>query len=608
MDTSLQYIFFIILAPLAALIIIGLMAYARIMYPSAETRTLTWTILFVAGWLVFNALELADPTERGSVFWSKVSYFFIAFAPVTWVGFAARFAKREQWLTPSWLLISSIIPTITLILVWTNEQHYLFWTTYHFTPVAGMLAFGVDHGPWYWVQMIFSYVLVMAGAYFIIHQYFKSFRLYRQQSAWLVVGALTPIIVNAIYVFHLVPGWEKDYTSLSFAVAMLAFSVSVFRYHLFDLKPVAREAVVDSMRDAMIVVDLLGRVVDINPAAKTLVGLPSYQIIGQPIGKIIPVWNELVAPNSQTQDIQTVIEWETGGERRFYALRVSPFEDRWGRSAGRLALLMDFTARMRSEVELRRYTADLETSNQELDAFAHTVAHDLKNPLASLTMAMHLLRDSLSEGMTGMAEQFLSTADNTIQKMSNIIDALLILSSVRKMDEVRQSPVDTAKIVAEASMRLANLCERTQAEIIYADHWPAAMGYAPWIEEVWVNYMSNAIKYGGKPPRVELGADELLVDEDKPMVRFWARDNGPGLSDEQKARIFTPFSRIGNLQVEGHGLGLSIVLRIITKLGGAVGVDSQPGEGSRFWFTLPAASPLDDSAPVKVAAFDERLL
>jgi len=109
------------------------------------------------------------------------------------------------------------------------------------------------------------------------------------------------------------------------------------------------------------------------------------------------------------------------------------------------------------------------------------------------------------------------------------------------------------------------------------------------VEEVWVNYLSNALKYGGQPPRVELGAEQK--DE---MVKFWMRDNGNGIAPEEQARLFTLFTRL-EVRAKGHGLGLSIVQRIVEKLGGQVGVESDgvPGHGSLFCFTLPAAHARD---------------
>jgi signal transduction histidine kinase len=125
-----------------------------------------------------------------------------------------------------------------------------------------------------------------------------------------------------------------------------------------------------------------------------------------------------------------------------------------------------------------------------------------------------------------------------------------------------------------------------QAEIIKPSEWPVVLGHAPWVEEVWANYISNAMKYGGHPPRVELGATPLPNGS----VRFWVHDNGNGLSPEARAQLFIAYTRLDKLRATGHGLGLSIVKRIVEKLGGTVGLESEdePGKGSTFSFTLPA--------------------
>jgi signal transduction histidine kinase len=142
------------------------------------------------------------------------------------------------------------------------------------------------------------------------------------------------------------------------------------------------------------------------------------------------------------------------------------------------------------------------------------------------------------------------------------------------------------------------MIEQFQAEVVLPDSWPVALGYNPWVEEVWVNYVSNAIKYGGLPPRVELGADPPFrgpfeTEEGvTSTVRFWVRDNGAGISPEAQSKLFTPFTRLENVRIKGHGVGLSIVRRIVERMGGEVGVESEMGQGSTFYFVLPAK--LDD--------------
>ena len=255
-------------------------------------------------------------------------------------------------------------------------------------------------------------------------------------------------------------------------------------------------------------------------------------------------------------------------------------------------LLNEIAQREQDQAMLRRYADELETQNAELDAFAHTVAHDLKNPLGLLMGYSSLLKKP-----TTLTEDALTTIAQSItknvSKMNNIVDELLLLSSVRNIEHIELSPLDMSQLIQEARNRIGDLTTTHQAEIVAPKTWPVALGHGPWIEEVWVNYLSNAIKYGGRPPCVELGFDEIPEAQatERPAIRFWVRDNGIGLSVAQQAQLFTPFERLHQIRVEGHGLGLSIVKRIIEKLGGQVGVESQEtlGQGSTFYFTLPKA-------------------
>jgi PAS domain S-box-containing protein len=232
----------------------------------------------------------------------------------------------------------------------------------------------------------------------------------------------------------------------------------------------------------------------------------------------------------------------------------------------------------------RHYAEQLEAQNTELDAFAHTVAHDLKNPLCIITGTTSLL---IHEHEDMSPEQITEALDHTFrasQRLNTIIEELMLLTGVRKQ-EVIPKPIDMHSVVREAINHVKLLTQEQYAHITLHDEtmWPEALGHAPWIEEVWVNYIDNAIKYGGRPPRVEVGAGM----QGDGRARFWVRDNGSGLSKEAQAKLFTPFTQLAQVRANGHGLGLSIVRRIVEKLNGQVGLTSEVGRGSTFYFTLP---------------------
>ena len=234
--------------------------------------------------------------------------------------------------------------------------------------------------------------------------------------------------------------------------------------------------------------------------------------------------------------------------------------------------------------ELAQKNVELEAKNVELDAFSHTVAHDLKNPLTHLISMSDLLMAEFSSDINPQAYQCLQYIFTSSKKMIGIINALLLLASVSKQT-VTMKPLDMNSIIARVQQRLTALLKQYQGEIIVPQKWPVVVGYAPWLEEVWVNYLTNGLKYGGQPPRLEIGATP-----NQNTVRFWVRDNGSGLTQESMAKLFTPFTRVHKTVVEGHGLGLSIVQRIVKRLGGEVGVESQLGTGSVFYFTLKKES------------------
>lgn len=252
----------------------------------------------------------------------------------------------------------------------------------------------------------------------------------------------------------------------------------------------------------------------------------------------------------------------------------------------------ELVERKQVEASLRESNAELQARNEELDAFAHTVAHDLKGPIGLMVGFADMLLEGSTDMSSAAVQRALLAVVNSGTKATTIVESLLLLASIRKQD-VLSEPIEMSGVVDEVLRRLAESIASSKADIHQPDRasWPIVLGYSPWVEEIWINYLSNAIKYGGEQPRIELGA----ARQPDGFIRFSVRDYGAGLTLEQQQRLFAPFERLGQAQVKGHGLGLSVVRRIADKLGGQVGVDSRPGQGSTFYFTLPAA---DSASPL----------
>ena len=235
---------------------------------------------------------------------------------------------------------------------------------------------------------------------------------------------------------------------------------------------------------------------------------------------------------------------------------------------------------------LESKTAELAEQNQELDAYAHTVAHDLKQPVNSLIGLVNVLEESKKTIDTALLNETLGMISSSASKMQQIIESLLTLSVIRKSEIVDLEAIDSKKVALQAINRLQDSIKKHSAEVVLDEDvsWPLVMGKYQWIEEVWVNYLTNAFKYGGRPPYVVIKCRTI-----NGKARFEVTDNGHGIDIQKEQVLYQAFNRLHGAMYEGHGLGLSIVKRIMDKLNGQVGFEAAPGGGTTFWFTLPIA-------------------
>ena len=231
-----------------------------------------------------------------------------------------------------------------------------------------------------------------------------------------------------------------------------------------------------------------------------------------------------------------------------------------------------------ASVEMNARLEELEARNEELDTLSRTMAHDLKTPLTSIIGFADMLQSLYGTLPEEALKQSLETIASNGRKMDKLIDELLLLAGLRQVEQVDFKPLNMATIVDAAIEQLKDVIEEQDADITLPTNWPITLGHRPWVEEVWINYISSAIEYGGQPPRVELGS----TPKDDGTIRFWVHNNGPGIvSDEQVQQLGSSGQR-----VRGRGLGMVVVQRIMEKLGRKASVESTKDQGTIFSFTL----------------------
>ena len=554
---------------------------------TSEVKFLIYMEIFVVIWATTYALEFASPVFQTKVFWSKLSYFGIAFLPVFYFLFTTAFSKKRETINTKNIALLLIMPVFIIILVLTNEKHHLVWPAVTLDSVNNIVYY--SHGPAFWLFFTYAQGLIALGLYNLVHSMYKFSAYYKSQGSTLLVATLFPVVGNILYVTNINPYPGFDWTPLSFVITGLIVALGIFRFRMFNIIPLAKTKLFETLNDGVVVINADGFIEDCNSAIYRVFNWQKKSIIREPFNKVFNKYKKLT--DALAENMASVqLEIEHPGWKNFFQVKISPiFNER--NFSGHILIFHDITTNINAEEDLKRSNRKLlyeiekrEKLIEDLDAFAHTVAHDLRSSLSSIFSASEIMEEIIKLNDQNLLCELTNLINHSANKSIQITHELLLLATTDKTD-VERKPLDMDTIFSESKKQLSDLIEESNVSFIEHTPWPQAVGYAPWIEEVWSNYISNAIKYGGTPPQIEVGAEVLKSGN----IKFWIKDNGKGLTKEEQSKLFKNFVRLHPNKADGYGLGLSIVKKIIEKLDGSVGVESEgTGDGSTFYFILPS--------------------
>jgi PAS domain S-box-containing protein len=300
-------------------------------------------------WAISEAGEFSALSPADKITWSKFSYIGITTLPVLWFFFAAMYTQHTRWISRGRILLYCLIPALVFILVMTNEWHGLVWPSIR--PVSDLSGAWLvyQHGPAFWLHFSYSYVLLLIGAFWLLQLAFRSHQLYRRQVMVLVAGALFPFVGNILYVADLNPWPALDMTPLTFALTGVLYTWGLFSFHVLDLTPVARTALIERMSDGILVLNNENILVDINPAACRMIRQNAADVVGRPVSEFMQTWQNILNKYIHVQETQVEIALP---QDQWMELRISPIYDPKKRMSGRLIVLQDISIRKRVEAEL----------------------------------------------------------------------------------------------------------------------------------------------------------------------------------------------------------------------------------------------------------------
>jgi len=367
-------------------------------------------------------------------------------------------------------------------------------------------------------------------------------------------------------------------------------------------------AVVESTDDAIYSMTLDGVILTWNRAAEQMYGYTAADVTGAPV--------TLLQPPDTPDEASQILERLRGGEhithyetvrqrkdgtRLNVSLTISPITDASGRIIAASAIARDITRRTQAEAALQRLNADLEervvqrtrelqATNEELEAFSYTVAHDLRAPLITIAGFSELLLEDCGGQLGEDALRRLRLVADNARRMGRLIDDLLAFARLGRRS-VAEAVVQPAEIARGAWDELDGVRGGRHVDLAIGD-LPPCRADGALLRQVFVNLLGNALKFtrGQETPRIDVGWRADL--EGSHERAYFVKDNGPGFDPRYAHKLFRIFQRLHSTdEFEGTGVGLATVHRIVLRHGGRVWAEGDVGKGATFFFTLRRAEP-----------------
>ena len=352
-----QYSFFVLLVPLGCAITVVTAIYCFRHQNTPAAKPLGYTTLFTALYIIFNTLELTNPTEGGTVFFATICYACIGVVTVNWIRFALTFSERYLGALRKFHFLLYVVPVLAVVFAFTNSYHHLIWNSYEFIPVSHNFLYMkvTSYGSFFWVFWVQSYLLMIISAFWAIWTSITQRNRYRTQAILIAISSLFPLLVNSIYVLHLIPGLQKDFSPLAYALGGAIMAYSIFQYQLLELQPFARSIMIDEIADVMLTLDKEKRIIDFNRSSINVLKLKRGS------RTVSPLVRELIFPYlDQFSDepvndlLKSEVKIDSGETAAYYDMQVRRLRNQIdGQVVGYLVLLHSITEHKNLLKEIR---------------------------------------------------------------------------------------------------------------------------------------------------------------------------------------------------------------------------------------------------------------
>lgn len=532
------------------------------------------TALTIAIWCVGYIIEFGGESLAIKFLGVQIQYVFgIPFVPVLWLSAALHFSRHGQRPTALEFILLSIMPVVTTILIWTNNSHHLMYETMSLHTGGGLTFIQKTVGIWYYINVFYSYFILVVGTVVLLKAIRRSVDIFKIQGIFFLVATFLPWLANFIYLAGMNSFMRIDITPIAFSISLMLVGFAIQKYGLFDVVPAAHNLVIASTQNGIIVIDSNDRIVEINPAMQSFLGYKN--LIGRELKSILTenfLDISILDSNAKSK------EMNIGDE--FFDLTISDLKDNSEEIVGRVLNFYNITERKNAEREL------LELNNAK-DKLFSIIAHDLKNPFFGIIGLTEILYEDFDEMDDTEKKQLLKEVNELAQNTNGILENLLSWSRQQtgkmefapkelNIDQLIKENIETVKHTAHLKNITIN-DELNYTGPVFAD--------ANMTKTILRNLLTNALKFSTPGGNII-----IRTEEDGEWLKISVQDNGVGMDEATKEKLFRIDQSIkstGTMGEKGTGLGLILCKEFIEKHGGTISVESEPGKGSKFTFSLP---------------------
>ncbi len=443
---------------------LALVVYVLRFKSTLGTKSFACLMTAVALWSLIHICETIVLSPVAILFFYKLQFFAIVTVPVAWLLFGLYYANRIQSISALRLGFLAVIPVMTVVMAFTDGYHHLFLRQVDWIHQGPFLLIVQGFGPWFWVHTAYSYILLSVGTFFLVVSLIDAPHPYRGQAAAVLTGSLVPWFCNCLYIFNMNPFGRFDLTPIGFPIAGAAFLWGILRFRLLDIVPIARDIVMENMRDAVLVTDIDFRLVHLNASAGNLFAEVEHSLIGVRISDIVPAWEEFEAEMDRSV-ISKVIQWPISGAVQVFDAELSRVEAK-GRHLGFCLVLRDITAAKAAETRLKANQQKFRSLSENAPVVIFTLdaegSFTYVNP-AWENLLGHKQQHALGKGLLEfVAEDYRLSCTRLLedicrqrQPVSGVSIQMVRADGARRLFTLSLAPIESANNQCEALVGIA---------------------------------------------------------------------------------------------------------------------------------------------------------